>query len=193
MKTKKIIKKEKREMKDRVEGYILWISDIDTEYICQEQILDMATDGYYDFLEQEYGSIVSEIWDELNDCFKEELEKYLIEAARREIKFELNDYKTIALVLGIQHIHTPYKYYPSYKVLSEKILDKEGVQAVLEKNGISPHAWGVMSNINNWGNYWWLILTSDNYKESIEVDLDVALAVLSNGYEIFINGGDDES
>jgi len=173
-------------MKDRVQGWITYIADEMSNGFNSSQLIEFAEEGYIDYLYDEYGKeLYGELGDELLPVFSSTLKEEIISEAKKRIEAELEDYKTIALVLGVQHIHVPHKYFPSFKVLSEKQLDERGVKEILEKNGVSPHAWGVMANTNQWGNYWFIVLNKENYKEMIEDDLDVAIAILRSNYDVF--------
>jgi len=158
----------------------------------EEIIVDDAIEGFLIYLRDEFGEkwldeVEDELIDELIKEFKESFKKRLKERAIEIAGSYFNEgYKTVALVLGVQHIHTPYKYYPKFKVLSNRRLDKKGVQAVLEDRGVEPHAWGVVANTNSWGNYWWIVLNPANYQEEIN-NLNVALAVLADYPELFLD------
>ena len=149
------------------------------------QFLDEVDDSYYYFLTEEYtDEIGGQIYEKLKDEYLSAVEKALKSKAKKTVEMWLDDYETVAYALGTSFVHTPYTYTPVYQVLSEEKIDETGVKELLEEAGIPPHAFGITANYDNWGNYWWLVLNKDNYKEKIDEDIDVAVAVLSGGYEV---------
>ncbi len=183
-----IYEKELENLQERSNAYVEDFIESNYEKFNYQEIIDLYEDSYYYFLESEYGKVIDDIDDTDDEWFIDELlanfvnkfEANLIKKAIDKIEdFFSEGYQTIGLILGVQHITIPYNYYPSYKVLSKKLLTEEGLKELLEKNEVPPHAWGILSSYDNWGNYWFIILNKSNYKNMIEDDLDVALAVLS--------------
>lgn len=196
MRVEEIRKRELKDIKEQAQAY----ANIDGSELINgfnaSSVIEEAEDGYFTYLRDEYGEgFIDEhenVWRELLAEFRSEFVNALKKRAKEKIEGEFKDgYKTVGLVLGVQHIHTPYKYYPTYEILSEHKLGEGGLKEVLEERGVAPHAWGVWSNYNNWGNYWFIALTPENYKEEIEGDLDVALAVLADYPELFVDEKDE--
>jgi hypothetical protein len=182
---------EEKVKKDFVEGltnyaYELIRGDLASKYVCYEEFLVSLEDAfYYGYLEyskerEEEGEDFEKLWNEV----KEEVLENVKNIAIKEIEDELRDYKSIALFLGVQHVNTPYKYYPAYKLLSEEEIkdNKDAFEKLSEF--VEPHAWGVFAYYDNWGNYWAIVINEENYKELIE-DMDIAFAVLKRDYVEF--------
>jgi len=196
MKTVEIKEKELKTIKEQAQAY----ANIDGSELINgfnaSSVIEDAEDGYFTYLRDEYGEEFidenEDVWKELLSEFRMEFAEALKKRAKETVEREFKKgYKTVGLVLGVQHITTPYNYYPSHQILSEFELGKDDMKEVLEENGVPPHAWGVEANYNSWANYWFIPLTRENYKEKIEGDLDVALAVLSKYPEYIFDEKDE--
>lgn len=197
---------EEKVKKDFVEGltnyaYELITGDFASEYVCYEEFLESLEDAFYygyleylkskeieekgeDFDEEEFYENFKKSWNEVKEEVLEDVLQNVKNIAIKEIEDELRDYKSMALFLGVQHVNTPYRYYPEYKLLSkEEIKDyKDAFEKLSEF--VKPHAWGVY--YDNWGNYWAIVINKENYKELIEdIDIDIAIAVLKRDYVEF--------
>jgi len=196
MRVEEIKEKELKTIKEQAEAYASLDGSELINGFNASSVIEDAEDGYFTYLRDEYGEEFidehEEVWRELLSKFRTEFAEALKKRAVEKVKKEFKDgYKTVGLVLGVQHIHTPYRYYPTYKILSEWELGEGGLKEALEEKGVAPHAWGVIANYNNWGNYWFIALTPENYKEEIEGDLDVALAALADYPELFLDEKDE--
>ena len=170
--------------------------DLNHEYVCYEDFIDSLEDALYllylDYLEdkerEEYGKDFDKeeverkfknTWKEVKEEVLEDVLQNIKDMAIKEIEDELKDYKSIALFLGIQHLHTPYKYYPLYKLLSEeKIKDKKDAFKKLSEF-VEEFA------DENRAECWIIVINEENYEELIEGDVEIAIAVLRRDYKEF--------
>ncbi len=157
-------------------------------------VVSAAKDKYLTELRNGYGEWFvdkhKDIVQELLSAFSAEFEKALKKRAIWGVEEEFRDWNTVGFALRVQRVTTPHNFIPKYKILSDWRLKKDELREIIEtewKNGVervAPHASKVIANYN-WGNYWFIALTRENYKKEIESELNVALAVLAN-YPRFI-------
>ncbi|WP_457628465.1 hypothetical protein [Persephonella sp.] len=152
-----------------------WSSD----YKNYEELKNAFEDSVYAYLEQEFPE-EAENWQSWADVDleatlkKQVLERYFDEGV-----------EAIGYAIGVQHIHTPYRYHLEYLVEFDRAdVDEDDVKEALEKAGIQPHAWGIAANYNGWGNYWFGVLTRKQLlEEDVDMDLLTVLAT-QNNYEL---------
>lgn len=122
---------------------------------------------------------------------EEELKNALVEGANEAITehwneqvekfFEEYECERFAIVFGIVHVTTPHTYHPEYVVVNcsnEPLND-------LANCGVKPHAWGILSTYDGWGNYGWVIFDK-NDKGSWDLDIFSSMFAKNNADEIQI-------
>lgn len=105
----------------------------------------------------------AELFEEISDLIIATVNRCLEEHLKKEIRkfFKNHNCKRFAIVFGIVHVTTPYEYHPEYIVINcsnEPLRD-------LTRAGIKPHAWGIMSDFDGWGNYGWRIYDKENEED----------------------------
>jgi len=135
--------------------------------------------------EKELEDLADEVIEELTDEFVEEFKEKVAEELKERVKealleeLEEEGVESIGFAIGVAHASTPYTYHLTYKVISPYRLEDAGdVKRALEEGGIKPHSWGVHSQTDFWGNYWFVAVNKDNLDKVVE-DLDFAVAVYS--------------
>jgi len=165
-----------KEIREGIKAIAESIVDWETEFKNFEQLYDSFSDSVYAYLEQEFPE-EAENWEKwiAGLDLEEMLRKSVYES------FFDDGVEAIGYAIGVQH--NKHHYHLEYVVEFDRAdVDKEDVKEALEEEGITPHAWGVVANYDDWANYWFGVLTREQLTNGEEIDPDLltVLATQSN-------------